>query len=52
MQSSDFHIARAEPLVLLDLILEGLYIDIDTTLWNMGDVFGPLEHVSSFSRSV
>jgi hypothetical protein len=35
-----------EPYMLFDLILEGLYREVDATVWSMGTVFGPLEHVS------
>lgn len=34
-----------EPYVLLDLVLEGLYREIDDNVWNIADVLGPLEHV-------
>ncbi|KAH7308139.1 hypothetical protein B0I35DRAFT_483417 [Stachybotrys elegans] len=34
----------ADAYILFDLILEGLYLDIDEGVWNMNTVFGPLEH--------
>ena len=34
------------PYVLFDLVLEGLYFEVDETLWKMNQVFGPLEHAS------
>lgn len=39
------HVAT-DPYVLFDLILDGLYFEIDDTVWKMNTVFGPLEHVS------
>lgn len=33
-----------EPYVLLDLVLEGLYREVDENVWNIADVLGPLEH--------
>ncbi|KAH8200202.1 hypothetical protein TruAng_005650 [Truncatella angustata] len=44
LQTNHVHVVQSEPLVLLDLILEGLFLDVDTALWNMVDVFGPMEH--------
>lgn len=35
-----------EPYVLLDLVLDGLYREIDENVWNIADVLGPLEHVT------
>lgn len=34
-----------EPYVLLDLVLDGLYREVDENVWNIADVLGPLEHV-------
>lgn len=34
-----------DPYVLFDLVLEGLYFEVDDTVWKMNTVFGPLEHV-------
>ncbi|KAH8895365.1 hypothetical protein GQ53DRAFT_855747, partial [Thozetella sp. PMI_491] len=36
--------AVAEPRVLLDLILDGLFCEVDDNVWNIRDVFGPMEH--------
>ncbi|KAI0198084.1 hypothetical protein F4808DRAFT_463113 [Astrocystis sublimbata] len=36
--------AVAEPYTLLDLILDGLWREVDQNVWNMNNVFGPLEH--------
>ncbi|KAJ2979196.1 hypothetical protein NUW58_g7265 [Xylaria curta] len=36
--------AIAEPYILLDLILDGLWREVDQQVWNMNDVLGPLEH--------
>ncbi|KAI1424995.1 hypothetical protein F5Y12DRAFT_397682 [Xylaria sp. FL1777] len=36
--------AIAEPHILLDLILNGLWREVDHQVWNMSEVFGPLEH--------
>ncbi|KAK0636052.1 hypothetical protein B0T17DRAFT_67077 [Bombardia bombarda] len=33
-----------EPYILFDLILDGLFVEVDNTVWSMNDVFGPLEH--------
>ncbi|KAK5997561.1 Notoamide biosynthesis cluster M'-like protein [Cladobotryum mycophilum] len=46
----DFVTSRAwedvvvNPYILFDLVLEGLYGQVDDTVWNMRSVFGPLEH--------
>ncbi|RYC61520.1 hypothetical protein CHU98_g4697 [Xylaria longipes] len=34
----------AEPYVLLDLILDGLWREVDQQVWNMNEVLGPAEH--------
>lgn len=39
-----------EPYVLLDLVLDGLYREVDENVWNIADVLGPLEYVS-YTRS-
>ncbi|EPS43632.1 hypothetical protein H072_2347 [Dactylellina haptotyla CBS 200.50] len=33
------------PLALLDLVMEGLFCEVDTTTWKMDGVFGPMEQV-------
>ncbi|RYP82713.1 hypothetical protein DL770_005525 [Monosporascus sp. CRB-9-2] len=38
--------AIAEPYLLLDLIIDGLFQDVDDNVWNMGTVFGALEHLT------
>jgi hypothetical protein len=38
--------AQEQPLILLDLVLEGIFLDVDESCWNINRVFGPLEHVS------
>jgi hypothetical protein len=35
-----------EPLALLDLVMDGLFQEVDNTVWKMVDVFGPMEYVS------
>ncbi|KAK0712118.1 hypothetical protein B0H67DRAFT_555969 [Lasiosphaeris hirsuta] len=45
--------ALDEPYVLLDVVLDGLYSEVDDNVWNMNAVFGALEHrllVASTSR--
>jgi hypothetical protein len=34
------------PYILLDVVLDGLYQEVDDNVWNMNAVFGALEHVS------
>jgi hypothetical protein len=36
----------AEPHCLFDMVLEGLFQEVDATVWNMNHVFGDMEHVS------
>ncbi|RYP55739.1 hypothetical protein DL769_010059 [Monosporascus sp. CRB-8-3] len=38
--------AIAEPYLLLDLIIDGLFQDVDKIVWNMRTVFGALEHLT------
>jgi hypothetical protein len=38
----------SEPLVLFDLILDGLFLEIDTTVWRLLNVFAELESVSTW----
>ncbi|RYP11974.1 hypothetical protein DL767_011543 [Monosporascus sp. MG133] len=38
--------AIAEPYLLLDLIIDGLFKDVDDNVLNMGTVFGALEHLT------
>lgn len=35
----------SEPYILFDLVLEGLFRDVDQNCWNMNTIFGALEHV-------
>ncbi|KAJ6441564.1 Flavonol synthase/flavanone 3-hydroxylase [Purpureocillium lavendulum] len=35
---------RSNPYVLFDVLLEGLYFEVDEMVWNMNTIFGPLEH--------
>jgi hypothetical protein len=42
-----FEMVSLEPMALFDLVLEGIFFDVDKNIWNMAAVFGPLEHVSS-----
>ncbi|ORY61637.1 uncharacterized protein BCR38DRAFT_487381 [Pseudomassariella vexata] len=39
-----WEMASLEPLALFDVILMGLFHEVDQNIWNMADVFGPLEH--------
>lgn len=34
------------PYILFDLVIEGLFFDVDKMVWNMNKIFGPMEHVS------
>ncbi|XP_044717489.1 uncharacterized protein HRG_08997 [Hirsutella rhossiliensis] len=43
--------AGINPYVLFDLVLDGLYFEVDETVWNMNTVFGPLEHVQWGDKS-
>jgi hypothetical protein len=36
----------AEPYMLFDLIIDGLFLEVDQNVWNMNMIFGALEHVS------
>ncbi|CAM1509922.1 Fc.00g002570.m01.CDS01 [Cosmosporella sp. VM-42] len=38
------HVA-IDPYILFDLLLDGLYLEVDETVWRMNTVFGPLEHM-------
>lgn len=40
----------SQPYILFDLVLEGLYFEVDNALWRMSKVFGPLEHVGQPMR--
>ncbi|KAL3963530.1 hypothetical protein ACCO45_000534 [Purpureocillium lilacinum] len=43
---------QTNPYVLFDVLLEGLYFEVDKMVWNMNTIFGPLEHVGCpFSSS-
>ncbi|PHH89226.1 hypothetical protein CDD83_6458 [Cordyceps sp. RAO-2017] len=35
---------QANPYVLFDMVLEGLFLQVDEMVWNMAAVCGPLEH--------
>lgn len=37
---------RSEPYVLFDLVLEGLFAEVDNTAWTVAHVFGGMEIVS------
>jgi len=37
---------QAEPLALFDLVLDGLFLDLDHTVWDLRDVIKGLEEVS------
>ena len=41
----------SEPYVLLDIILDGLFHDVDDNVWSMNTVFGAFEHVSNPSTN-
>jgi hypothetical protein len=51
IEAEAWHAVFIEPYVLLDLILEGLYMDVDHNVWNMNNVFGAEEHVRSHMPS-
>lgn len=38
--------ALVESYILLDLIMDGLYLEVDENVWSMNKIFGALEHVS------
>ncbi|KAK7431150.1 hypothetical protein QQZ08_002190 [Neonectria magnoliae] len=48
---SEFVAAKAwehvaiDPYILFDMVFEGLYYEVDDTVWKMNKVFGPLEHL-------
>jgi len=37
-----------DPLSLFSMVFEGLYLQLDSVTWMLGDVFGSMETVSSF----
>ncbi|KAI0156197.1 hypothetical protein BJ166DRAFT_352024 [Pestalotiopsis sp. NC0098] len=37
-------VASIAPLLLFEVTLQGLFRDIDESVWNLGDAFGPLEY--------
>lgn len=45
-RSASHNNAITEPYVLLDIVLDGLFHDVDDNVWKMNDVFGTFEHVS------
>ncbi|PNY27519.1 Uncharacterized protein TCAP_02556 [Tolypocladium capitatum] len=44
LDSGKWHHVKTNPYVLFDLVLEGLYKEVDEMVWNMNTIFGPLEH--------
>ena len=48
-RTASYHDAISEPYVLLDIVLEGLFHDVDDNVWNMNTVFGAFEHVSNLN---
>lgn len=38
------HVAT-DPYVLFDLVFDGLFFEVDDTVWKMNTIFGPLEHL-------
>lgn len=46
IRSESHHIPSSEPFALFDIIMQGVFEDVDQNVWNLADVFGPLEHVS------
>lgn len=43
--SGAFQEATVEPRILFDIVLDGLFNDVDQTVWNMNQVYGPYEDV-------
>ena len=41
-----------ESYILLDLIMDGLYLEVDENVWSMNKIFGALEHVSDRALAV
>lgn len=49
-QAKAWEDVKFEPWVLFDLVVEGLFLEVDDTQWSMHDAFRPLEAVSSYIR--
>jgi len=47
LQSGGWKPVLDEPYILLDLVLEGLYLQVDENVWNMNAALGAVEHVRS-----
>jgi hypothetical protein len=45
IQSRAWDDVLVNPYILFDLVIEGLFFDVDQMVWNMNIVFGPMEHV-------
>jgi hypothetical protein len=45
-RSGDWGEVLAQPGILIDMIIEGLFLEVDNTLWKTQEVFRPLEGVS------
>ncbi|KAK6523504.1 hypothetical protein TWF281_001484 [Arthrobotrys megalospora] len=43
IESKQWDSIHETPLSLLDLVVEGMFREVDTTIWKMGHVFGPME---------
>ena len=46
LQTSDWSQISTEPYILFDLIMAGLFFDVDENVWNINHIYGALEHVS------
>jgi hypothetical protein len=46
IESGAWDEVTGEPLALLDLVMDGLFREVDNAVWKMADVFGPMEYVS------
>jgi hypothetical protein len=46
VQAGAWSDALNEPNILLDIVLDGIFLEVDKTVWSMRSVFGPIEHVS------
>jgi len=51
LKAGDWKLVLDEPHILLDVVLEGLHLQVDQNVWNMNVVFGAAEHVSQFLDS-
>jgi hypothetical protein len=52
MESSAWSKISTEPYAFFDLIMAGLFIDVDQNVWNINIIFGAFEHVSLVSAEV